>query len=373
MNYRSTPHYKFNWWDKKAEKLQFAADRKDMKTFFTGLREIYGPKPRGLIQLKAMDGETVLQEKDKILDRFADHFDQLLDNPGDLSEEAKEVLVQRPVVSSLDEPPNVDELMSAIRTTQDGKAPERDGIPAEAQKCGVQLTNYLHKLIQEIWDAQKVPQDWMDASIVPLFRKDCGNYRGILLLATVGKILSRVILNRLSEHISQNVLLETQCGFRRGRSTMDMIFCLKQVQEKCIEQNMPLYVVFIDFSKAFDTVSRQGLWQILKKYGCTEKFVSLIEALHTGMQSNVTMSGSVCKDFSVSKGVKQGCVLAPTLFSLYLAAMLEVAFKDTSEGVYIQIRNKADLFNVTQFKAKSKKTSIKIVRENKCSLPTTVL
>ena len=145
-------------------------------------------------------------------------------------------------------------------------------------------------------------------------RKDCGNYRGISLLATVGKILSRVLLNRLSEHISQNVLPETQCGFRSGRSTMDMIFCLKQVQEKCIEQNMPLYVVFIDFSKAFDTVSRQGLWQVLKKYGCTEKFVSLIEALHTGMQANVvkkkTMSGSGSKDFSGSNGVKQGCVLA---------------------------------------------------------------
>ena len=83
-----TRDMKSKWWDEKAEKLQIAADRKDMKTFFTGLREIYGPKPRGLIQLKAMDGETVLQEKDKILDRFSDHFDQLLNNPGDLSEEA---------------------------------------------------------------------------------------------------------------------------------------------------------------------------------------------------------------------------------------------------------------------------------------------
>ena len=52
------------------------------------------------------------------------------------------------------------------------------------------------------------------------------------------------------------------------------------------------------------------------------------------MQTNVAMSGSVSKDFSVSSGAKQGCVLAPTLFSLYLAAMLEVAFKDTSEGIY---------------------------------------
>lgn len=163
---------------------------------------------------------------------------------------------------------------------------------------GVQLSNCLYKLIQEIWDAQKIPQDWKDTSIVPLLkrsdRKDCGNYRGISLLDTVGKILSHVLLNRLSEHISQNVLLlEAQCGFRSGRSTMDMIFCLKQVQEKCIKQNMSLYVVFIDFSKAFDTVLRQGLWQLLKKYGCTEKFVSLIEALHSGMQANLAMSGPV--------------------------------------------------------------------------------
>ena len=123
---------------------------------------------------------------------------------------------------------------------------------------------------------------------------------------------------------------------------------------------MPLYVVFIDFSKAFDTVSRQGLWQVLKKYGCAEKCVSLIEALHTGMQANVTMSGSVSKDLE-QRGETR-CVLAPTLFSLYLAAMLDVAFKDTSEGIYIRTRKDSDLFNVAQFKAKSK-TSVKVVRE----------
>ena len=116
---------------------------------------------------------------------------------------------------------------------------------------------------------------------------------------------------------------------------MDLIFCLKQVQEKSIEQNMSLYVVFIDVSKAFDIVSRQGLWQVLKKYGCTEKFVSLIEALHTGMQANVAMSGSVSTDFLESNGVKQGCVLVPTVFSLYLAAVLELTFKDTIRSMYL--------------------------------------
>ena len=129
------------------------------------------------------------------------------------------------------------------------------------------------QVIQEIWDDQKVPQDWKDVSIVPLFkkgdRKDCRNYRGISMLATVGKILSRVLLNRLNEHISQNVLPETQCSFTSGGSTMDMISCLRQVQEKFIELNMPLYVVFIYFSTAIETVSRQGLWQVLKKDSCT--------------------------------------------------------------------------------------------------------
>lgn len=87
---------------------------KDMKTFFKALKEtyMYGPKPRGSIQLKALNDESVLQWKDKILDRFADHFNQLLNSPGDLPEETKEALVQRPVVSRLDEPPNLNELMA---------------------------------------------------------------------------------------------------------------------------------------------------------------------------------------------------------------------------------------------------------------------
>ncbi|KAK2190872.1 hypothetical protein NP493_66g06009 [Ridgeia piscesae] len=60
----------------------------------------------------------------------------------------------------------------------------------------------------------------------------------------------------------------------------------EMLQEKCIEQDRPLYMVFVDFSKAFDTVGRTGLWQLLRKYGCPEKFTSMIEALHTGMMAN---------------------------------------------------------------------------------------
>ena len=85
-------------------------------------------------------------------------------------------------------------------------------------------------------------------------------------------------------------------------------------------------MVFVDFSKAFDTGGRTGLWQLLRKYGCPEKFTTMIEVLHTGMMANVSVGGEVSESFSVTNGVKQGCVLAPTLFSILLSAMLDEAW-----------------------------------------------
>ena len=99
-------------------------------------------------------------------------------------------------------------------------------------------------------------------SIVTIYKKgvrtDCGNYRGISLLSTAGIIFARIFLNILSTHITPDVVREKQCGFRGNWSTVDMIFCLRQLQEKCIEQDRPLYMVFVDFSTAFDTVGGPG-------------------------------------------------------------------------------------------------------------------
>ena len=77
---------------------------------------------------------------------------------------------------------------------------------------------------------------------------------------------------------------------------------MSPILEKCIEQDRPLYVVFVDFSNAFDTVGRTGLWQLRRKYGCQEKFTTVIEALHTGMIANVSVGGEVSESFSVTMG-----------------------------------------------------------------------
>ena len=95
-----------------------------------------------------------------------------------------------------------------------------------------------------------------------------------------GTILAGVILNRLITNISEENLLEAQCGFRPNRSTTDMIFSVRQVLEKCIVQNMDIVVVFIDLTKAFNTVNREALWVILSKLGCPTKFMYPIYQFH---------------------------------------------------------------------------------------------
>ncbi|KAI0209229.1 hypothetical protein LSAT2_006073, partial [Lamellibrachia satsuma] len=78
----------------------------------------------------------------------------------------------------------------------------------------------------------------------------------------------------------------SQCGFRTGRSTTDMIFSVQQLQEKC-EQRRPLYITFIDLTKAFDLVSRSGLFKLLEKTGCHSKLLSVTSSCHDNMKGTV--------------------------------------------------------------------------------------
>ena len=103
-----------------------------------------------------------------------------------------------------------------------------------------------------------------------------------------------------------------------------MTFVLRQVQEKCREQHKELFAVFADLCKAFDTVNRKLLWQVLARFRCPARFVEVIKAFHSGMYASISAASDVSDPFLVFVGVKQGCVLAPVLFNLFIAAVLHV-------------------------------------------------
>ena len=133
-----------------------------------------------------------------------------------------------------------------------------------------------------------------------------------------------------------------------------MISTARQLQEKCQEQNINLYMTFVDLTKAFDRVSREGLWKIMAKFGCLTKFIAMVKQFHDGMLARIQNDGEFSDPFPVTNGVKQGCVLAPTLFSMTFSAMLTAAFQSGDNGIPIRYRFDGKLFNLRRLQAKSK-------------------
>ena len=188
-----------------------------------------------------------------------------------------------------------------------------DNIHAEVIKYGgCALHRRLHDFILDCWSAKCLPQQWKNASIILAYEQkgdiaECGNSRGISLLSVAGKALAKIMLTRLHEHVVDLVLPESQCGFRRGSSTIAMIFVARQMQEMCREQHQDLCMGFVDLTKA--TVNRDLLWNILRKFGCPPTFIAMLQQFCTVMCAQLVMAGSQSSSLPVEVGVKQGCVL----------------------------------------------------------------
>ena len=351
-----------SWWLRLASEIQGYADSGDLHNFYDALKRVYGPTDRSLAPVRSQDGTTLYTGKNEIMARWKEHYSTLLNTRNPSVPNCLESIPSHPTISELSSAPTLQEVTNAINNLKNNKSPGGDGIPAELLKYGGQTLNgRLHELIQDMWREEEVPQQWKDAKIVSIYKRKgdratCGNSRGISLLAVAGKVLSRVLLARLNQHIVDRVCPESQCGFRKERGTTDMIFVARQLQEKCREQQRNLCMAFIDLSKAFDTVDRSMLWMVLAKFGCPEKFVNMIKAFHTDMMATVCVAGEESEAFGVAVGVKQGCAMAPVLFIIYLAAASILFYQriENECGVSLTYRLDGSLFNLQRLKARTK-------------------
>ena len=140
-------------------------------------------------------------------------------------------------------------------------------------------------------------------------------------------ILLKIIARRLSEYCKRvGILPEEQSGFRPNRSTIDMIFVIRRLQELARKKRIPLYVCFIDLTKGYDFVDRTLLWTVLARFSVPQIMISAIHQFHDGMQACVRLDDRVCSRwFAVKQGLRQGCVLAPLLSNIFFAAVINLA------------------------------------------------
>lgn len=347
------------WWQARAREIQRYADANEMNHFYDAVKQVTGPTDRSLTPVKSTEG-VLLQNKEEILERWAQHFRELLNTRRPCNMDVLNELPVLPVEHAMELPPTERETLEALNSLKSNKSPGPDGIPSELLKCP-ELRDEIYAIILEIWERETVPSSWKNSNIVTIYKNkgeksNCGNSRGISLLSHAGKVLTKIMLKRLVTHVSERLLPETQNGFRSERGTVDMMFAARQLQEKCREQNRDLYVAFVDLSKAFDTVNREMLWGMLGRYGCPEKFVSVLRQFHDGMESRVMLGGDESSPFPVRVGVKQGCVIAPVLFNLFVMGVTVLLQGDVGpdSAVCLSFRYDRSLFDIRKLQAKTK-------------------
>ena len=203
-----------------------------------------------------------------------------------------------------------------------------------------------HYLRVDTWETKSWPEAWTTSLIIPLPKKGnlkmCQNHRTISLISHPSKIMLRIILNRLKNK-SEELLAEEQAGFRPRRSTAEQIFNIRVLIQKHLHHQQELHHNFIDFKKAFDRVWHEGLWHSLRKFNFDEGLISVISSLYDQAQSAVLLEGNIGEKFHTSVGVRQGCLLSPVLFNLFLETIMLDALEDYEPTVSINGRKICNL------------------------------
>ena len=331
---RSAKKDKRNYLKDKATEAQEAATVGDSRTLYKITRELTGTWKTQNTVVRDKEGKVVSKEEDQLA-RWAEHFQGVLNRPdpvmpAEIQGSTREFEMKRgPILCH--------EIQTAIRETKGNRAPGEDRItsdmlkadPATSAKCLVGLFN-------RVWTKEEVPDDWQKGIIIKLPKKgdlsECGNWRGINLLSVPGKVFCRVLLHRMKASI-ERLLREEQAGFRSGRSCVDQIFVLRTIIEQSLEWNSPLYINFIDFEKAFDSVHHATLWNILRSYGFPSKVINILSSMYANNRCCVRHGGQHSDWFRVKSGVRQGCVISPLLFNIVMDWVMRKATSERPRGI----------------------------------------
>ncbi|XP_019615797.1 PREDICTED: uncharacterized protein LOC109463421 [Branchiostoma belcheri] len=284
---------KQRWLDSLAGEAEAAARRSDQGSVYRTLRTLSGKTTPSTASVKALDG-TVPDTPAQQTARWREHFQCLLNRPRKWPRPYGNLNLAEPL--------------------------GRWHPPECLLYGGPAVAAQLQRLFTAaaVWNSETIPEDWLQGIILPFWKngpKDlCSNYRGITLLSVPGKVFANVVLGRLRPLLLRKQRKE-QSGFTPGRSTVDRILTLRLLAQKRREFRKYLFAAYVDLKQAFDSVDRQALWKILRILGVPGKLLNLLSLLYSDTVSCVRVNGLLSDNFDIISGVRQGCVLAPSIFN----------------------------------------------------------
>ena len=235
------------------------------------------------------------------------------------------------------------ETYRAVMALRNGRSPDIVGVQAEVLKAAIQSTvvlEKLHGMISGIWEGDEpFPSHWLESLGCTIWKKkepkdNLDNWRMVNIIAITSKVLCKVMHWRMQK-LASKTWSHTQYGFKKGSWTMDAVFIVKRIMEafrttrdirrgSVFEQyHHTLYIMFEDFTKAFDSVCRDLLWKELRQiYGVPEHFVELLKKFHTGFKTYTTVNGKYGDGFITTSGVRQGCINGPVLWNFHFQVVM---------------------------------------------------
>ena len=281
--------------------------------------------------IKDANGNNIIKEEEKAL-RWREHFQSVLNGRQANESHTFEEYVGEDLPVDIGNI-TLAEVSNVTKKLKNNKSPGDDLITGEMLKATTDGggLHKMHNLLCRIWESEVCPEDWKRGTIIKLPKKgnlaDCGNWRGITLLSVPGKMLAMIILDRIYVALDGK-MREGQAGFRRGRSCADQIFVLRNIIEQSVEWRKQVVINFIDFKKAFDSLHRPSMWNILRSYGIPVKIINMIKLLYDGSTSCVRVGGRNTESFEITSGVKQGDVLSPVIFIVVVDWIMRRVIED---------------------------------------------
>jgi len=232
----------------------------------------------------------------------------------------------RKLIKYTEPTPMLDEVENAILRLKDNKAPGIDLIQAELiKKASPNFVEYMYQLITKIWTTETIPEDWSWSIVCPIHKKRdvtmCSNYGGINLLCVAYKIFSTILFNRLMPYV-ETTIGDYQCGYCGERSTVDQIFTVCQIHEKCGEYSKDTHHLFIDFKAAYDSIDRCNLYAAMEEVNIPKKLIAFVKATIKNTQCRVKIQNRLSELVNFKNGVRQGDALACLLFNTALEKVI---------------------------------------------------